>query len=356
MPYCPKCASEYRPGFTRCEECDADLVPAMPSPPSDPDAALGPWKTVFLGDPPKAAAVQGALESAGIDTLAPDEYTPNLGWYAPSSIGTLRVLVHQEDLTEAEAIVAGMHRLDAELPELSPEKENAVTDPLPPPAPESIPPRVPLWTLVLRGLSDSLIAMALPIVATLPPAGSPSYGDRFLATLLSGPAFLAVGLWRRRRMAQTGELAQTGGQPEADPAHVVGAVLVGAFLAGVGLAYNFALKGMGIISSHSSPFTDSTLFTKVLTILLAVVVAPISEEVFFRGGVLAGFRNSGHAGWGVVFSSALFAVMHFRPYEIPDLFLFGVIIAYLFLGTRTLRAPIIAHAVSNAITLGIALF
>ena len=30
MPYCPKCRGEYREGYTRCKECDADLVEQLP--------------------------------------------------------------------------------------------------------------------------------------------------------------------------------------------------------------------------------------------------------------------------------------------------------------------------------------
>lgn len=28
--FCPECRAEYRPGFTRCSDCDVELVPAIP--------------------------------------------------------------------------------------------------------------------------------------------------------------------------------------------------------------------------------------------------------------------------------------------------------------------------------------
>src|SRR3981081_2511730 len=28
--FCPECRAEYRPGFTRCSDCDVDLVPEIP--------------------------------------------------------------------------------------------------------------------------------------------------------------------------------------------------------------------------------------------------------------------------------------------------------------------------------------
>ncbi|MEX1378255.1 MAG: hypothetical protein AB1Z23_12395 [Eubacteriales bacterium] len=30
MPYCPKCKDEYREGFTKCADCDVDLVDVLP--------------------------------------------------------------------------------------------------------------------------------------------------------------------------------------------------------------------------------------------------------------------------------------------------------------------------------------
>ena len=30
MPFCPECQAEYRDGFTRCAECDLDLVEQLP--------------------------------------------------------------------------------------------------------------------------------------------------------------------------------------------------------------------------------------------------------------------------------------------------------------------------------------
>lgn len=36
--FCPKCRAEYRPGFTRCSDCEMDLVELLPLPnPQDPE-------------------------------------------------------------------------------------------------------------------------------------------------------------------------------------------------------------------------------------------------------------------------------------------------------------------------------
>ncbi len=101
MPFCPACRSEYREGFTRCSDCDVDLVAERPT-------VLLPWKKVFEGDPLKADLVRAALESEGIDTIAPDQEATNLGWMAPFAAGSLRIYVHPKDYPEARKIIDGL--------------------------------------------------------------------------------------------------------------------------------------------------------------------------------------------------------------------------------------------------------
>lgn len=38
--FCPKCKVEYRPGFTRCSDCEADLVDVLPEEDLSSDEAL----------------------------------------------------------------------------------------------------------------------------------------------------------------------------------------------------------------------------------------------------------------------------------------------------------------------------
>ena len=36
--FCPKCRSEYRPGFSECADCHIELVPELAPSPKDPDS------------------------------------------------------------------------------------------------------------------------------------------------------------------------------------------------------------------------------------------------------------------------------------------------------------------------------
>jgi len=51
--FCPQCRAEYRPGFTRCADCDVDLVNDLPAEPDDAEAArseLADPRTIWIGD------------------------------------------------------------------------------------------------------------------------------------------------------------------------------------------------------------------------------------------------------------------------------------------------------------------
>jgi membrane protease YdiL (CAAX protease family) len=88
--------------------------------------------------------------------------------------------------------------------------------------------------------------------------------------------------------------------------------------------------------------------------LLAVVLAPFIEEVFFRGFVFGGLRGR----WGVpaaaVASALLWSVAHFQDSSslplIPGIALIGLLFAGAYYYTGSLLAPITAHLAFNALS------
>jgi membrane protease YdiL (CAAX protease family) len=275
-----------------------------------------------------------------------------------------RVLVREEDWADAEAVVGGLDRLDASTPEsVSPQdREGDSTDrPSPPPVAPSAPPeeasarsRVSLGSLVRQSVADCVLVLTLPFVAVASPHGGFSKENIFFAGVLLEPSVLGVGLWRRRRMAQRGELSILRGNAGSLPPQVIAGILWGVLMVGSGFVYHLIISAFDEKITDPMPLINETLPSKVLTFFAAVFVAPICEEVFFRGGILAGFRSAGHQGWGIVISSALFSGMHFSPVCAPLFFLDGIILGILYLDSRSLRTPIIAHAVANAGILAVA--
>jgi membrane protease YdiL (CAAX protease family) len=98
----------------------------------------------------------------------------------------------------------------------------------------------------------------------------------------------------------------------------------------------------------------------VLAIIVAVVIAPITEEVIFRGALFRSLRGAMGMWPAAIVSSLVFAVIHIevvlsQPLALSGLFLLGVAFAIALQRTGSLIVPILAHAVFNATSIGLAL-
>lgn len=106
-----------------------------------------------------------------------------------------------------------------------------------------------------------------------------------------------------------------------------------------------ALEGADFVELVAS---GMPVWVIVVFALSSVVVAPVAEEVFFRGYVHAVFRARfpAHA---LFLSSALFAFVHFYVIHLIPVFLIGVLLAVLYQRRGSLVAPMVAHAFSNLV-------
>ncbi|MCC5946851.1 MAG: CPBP family intramembrane metalloprotease [Nitriliruptoraceae bacterium] len=95
-----------------------------------------------------------------------------------------------------------------------------------------------------------------------------------------------------------------------------------------------------------------------LAILLAVVVAPVGEELLFRGVLHRAIADKAGFVVGAIVSSVLFAVVHIevvfsQPYGLVGLFVVGFLLALAYHLTGSLIVPILGHAVYNGISVGL---
>lgn len=87
-----------------------------------------------------------------------------------------------------------------------------------------------------------------------------------------------------------------------------------------------------------------------LAAVSAVVLAPLAEELFFRGLLQSLFRQVLRPWGAILATSAIFAVVHIgQPQAIPALFALSVTLGYNYERTGRLIAPIAIHAGFNAI-------
>lgn len=82
-------------------------------------------------------------------------------------------------------------------------------------------------------------------------------------------------------------------------------------------------------------------------IAASVLVAPISEEILFRGFVFGGFEAK--YGWkkAAFFSALIFALLHFQPTAFLPLLVIGFLLCFLYYRTNSLWPAVLVHASMN---------
>jgi len=91
-----------------------------------------------------------------------------------------------------------------------------------------------------------------------------------------------------------------------------------------------------------------TVYGLLLNLLIIAVIPAISEEFLFRG-VLQNifkqwFRN---VHWAVIVTALIFSAVHGQFFGFLPRFVLGLMLGYLFVMTRSIWAPVIAHFVNN---------
>ena len=91
---------------------------------------------------------------------------------------------------------------------------------------------------------------------------------------------------------------------------------------------------------------------KALAAVSAVVLAPLSEEIFFRGLFQSMIRMYTRRPWVAILVTELaFAAVHIPLWHtLPSLFLLSVVLGYNYARCGRLLAPILIHAVFNGVT------
>jgi uncharacterized protein len=87
----------------------------------------------------------------------------------------------------------------------------------------------------------------------------------------------------------------------------------------------------------------------VLIVIGVAIVAPIVEELFFRGVLLPALAERFGDAAGIVGSSVIFALFHFEPVAMPGLLVVGLVFALLVHRTGRLGPAIVAHIAFNAV-------
>lgn len=131
------------------------------------------------------------------------------------------------------------------------------------------------------------------------------------------------------------------------------AIVVASFAATV--AYFSALGTVGISPDTDLPEeTYQSAGPIIIIAVLSLVLAPLIEEVFFRGFIFGGLRSRWGTGGAALGSGVLFAIAHIgNPgtlYLIPPIALVGVIFAFGYAHSGSLAATVVAHFLFNLVS------
>jgi membrane protease YdiL (CAAX protease family) len=118
---------------------------------------------------------------------------------------------------------------------------------------------------------------------------------------------------------------------------------------GIIIVHNLILTLLGVDPQGKEIFDIfNSIESPVWLFLAAVVVAPVVEEIFFRGFLFQGFRK--RYGWlpALLLSSFIFAAAHLDLASLIPTFILGIILTYVYHRSNSLWPGIIIHFLINA--------
>lgn len=84
--------------------------------------------------------------------------------------------------------------------------------------------------------------------------------------------------------------------------------------------------------------------------LVVGLLAPLAEEMVFRGAILRSLLRWKENPWiGIVISAVLFAVIHMNPAQMPHAFLIGLLLGWMYYRTDSIVPGVVYHWVNNTV-------
>ena len=143
-------------------------------------------------------------------------------------------------------------------------------------------------------------------------------------------------------------------------ARAVGLGLVFAIPAWIGaslvaLIVTRLLELIGVPPDQAITETAIRLVDPVVLVVAIVIVAPVAEEVFFRGVVYNAWLREYGPRRALIGSAALFALIHGSVFALLPIFGLGLALAMIYRWTGSLASAIAMHAAFNGLSLAIGL-
>lgn len=96
---------------------------------------------------------------------------------------------------------------------------------------------------------------------------------------------------------------------------------------------------------------EKSIFILVCLIFFGTIIAPIIEEIIFRGFLQSALKNYFGERYAILTSAFLFAAVHMDMFVFLQIFILGMLLGYLYEKTKTLAASVIVHILHNSLTM-----
>lgn len=108
-----------------------------------------------------------------------------------------------------------------------------------------------------------------------------------------------------------------------------------------------------IKSSLESFFEHNEIFNAnpILAFISVVILAPIVEEIIFRGVIFNEASKYKRGAFPIIISALLFGLAHMQPIQIVYAFIIGLIFAFVYSKTHSLPIVMFLHMLNNLLTL-----
>ncbi|MDX1904185.1 MAG: CPBP family intramembrane glutamic endopeptidase [Thermonemataceae bacterium] len=98
---------------------------------------------------------------------------------------------------------------------------------------------------------------------------------------------------------------------------------------------------------------DESLFQKPHIIIATLIVAPIFEEIIFRGLVLEKLLTRLSPIWAILHSSLIFGIVHINLVSIVNAILIGLLLGWVYFRTKSILICMILHFLVNLISINL---
>ena len=98
-------------------------------------------------------------------------------------------------------------------------------------------------------------------------------------------------------------------------------------------------------------FNPRGVLDGIIIALVVVIGAPLVEELLFRGVLFEEIKRLCTVRTTIFLTALIFACYHFNIIQSPNTFFMGLILAYVYHRTKSIKASIIVHATNNILAM-----